>query len=150
MDDSVTRERRTSARVRFSGGVLPPSARIHPGREVIVVDMSAHGALVEGVWRLRPGSRVELQLELETREALVPGRVDRCYVASLNHPGGVRYRAAIRFEGEVAFGGHRDLLDGYSVPDRIRDLRPISGHGLPRNHVARGIRLKYPPRNAEK
>jgi hypothetical protein len=146
----MTRERRTAARVRFTGGVLPPSARIHPGREVIVVDMSAHGALVEGVWRLRPGSRVELQLELEAHEALVRGRVERCYVASLNHPTGVRYRAALRFDGEVAFGHPRDLLDGYSVPDRIRDLRPIPGHGLPRNHAARGFRLKYPARNAEK
>ena len=86
----MTHERRTAARVRFSGGILPPAARIQPGRDVIVVDLSANGALVEGVWRLRPGSRVELQLELEAREALVPGRIERCYVASLSHPTGVR------------------------------------------------------------
>jgi hypothetical protein len=138
----MTRERRTAARVRFSGGVLPPAARIHPGREVIVVDMSAQGALVEGVWRLRTSSKVELQLELDTREALVRGRIERCYVASLNHPTGVRYRAAIRFDGEVAFASPRDPLDGYSVPDRIRDLRPIRGHRLPGNRAARAIRLK--------
>jgi len=146
----MTRERRTAARVRFSGGVLPPAARIHPGRDVIVVDLSAHGALVEGVWRLRPGSRVELQLDVDTREALVRGRVERCYVASLNHPTGVRYRAAIRFDGAVAFARPRDLLDGYSVPDRIRDLRAVPGHALPRSHARRPIATNYPEKPAEK
>ena len=146
----MTRDRRTAVRVRFTGGVLPPAARIHPGRDVIVVDMSAHGALVEGVWRLRPGGRVELQLELDAREALVRGRVERCYVATLNHPTGVRYRAAIRFEDAVAFAAPRDLLDGYSIPDRIRDLRAVPGHGLPRKHVSPVLPKKYRAKSVEK
>jgi hypothetical protein len=146
----MTRDRRMAVRVRFIGGILPPSARIHPGRDVIIVDMSAHGALVEGVWRLRPGGRIELQLDLHAREALVRGRVERCYVASLHHSAGVRYRAAIRFDGPIAFAPPRDLLDGYSVPDRSRDLRAVPGHGLPRKHVSPALPTKYRAKLAEK
>ena len=146
----MMRERRTGVRVRFSGGVLPPAARIHPGRDVIVVDMSSQGVLVEGVWRLRPGSRVELQIELDSREALIRGRVERCFVASLNHPTGVRYRAAIRFDGPVAFKGPGDLLEGYPVPDRIRDLRAIPGQALPRDRRPRPLPANDPAKASAK
>src|SRR3990170_3168871 len=79
VDRPMTGERRTAARVRFSGGVLPPAAWVHPGRDVIVVDLSRTGALVEGVWRFRPGARVDLQLELDAAYAAVRGRIERCY-----------------------------------------------------------------------
>jgi hypothetical protein len=143
MDRAVSCERRTAPRVRFSGGVLPPAARIHPGRDVIVVDLSRQGALVEGIWRLRPGSRVDLQLELNAQEAIVRGRVERCFVASLGHPSGVRYRAAIRFDGAVAFVPPGDLLQGYSVPSGTRDVRTDPGQRLPGKHVRPGSTLKY-------
>jgi hypothetical protein len=135
MDRAMSRERRAAARVHFSGGVLPPAARIHPGREVIVVNLSCHGALVEGVWRLRPGARVELEMELSAQQAIVRGRIERCYVASLGHQSGIRYRAAIRFEAPVPFAPPGDLLDGYFVPDARREIRGSSGQRLPRHPV---------------
>jgi hypothetical protein len=131
MDGAMKSERRAAARVRFCGGILPPAARIHPGRDVIVVDLSRTGALVEGVWRLRPGARVDLQLHLTVGGALVRGRIERCYVASLNHPEGVRYRAAIRFDSSVAFVPPVDLLDGYSVPVDTDRRAAVFGHRLP-------------------
>jgi hypothetical protein len=116
MAGPVNGDRRASSRVRFVAGVLPPAARLRPGREVIVVDLSRTGALVEGVWRVRPGGRVELQLMLSDGERTVRGIVERCYVASLSHRGSVRYRIALRFDTSLAFGPPVNLLDGYSVP----------------------------------
>lgn len=133
----MTGDRRTAARIHFCGGVLPPAARIHPGRDVIVVDLSRGGALVEGIWRLRPGARVDLQLHIRVGGALVRGRVERCYVASLDHPGGVRYRAAIRFDSSVMFAPPEDLLHGYSVPADAPPVSAVSGHGLPEHRPGR-------------
>ena len=134
----MTADRRTAVRIHFSGGVLPPAARIHPGRDVIVVDLSRGGALVEGVWRLRPGARVDLQLHIRAGGALVRGRIERCYVASLNQPGGVRYRAAIRFDSCVAVVPPEDLLRGYSLPVESGPIAAVSGHGLPERPPRRG------------
>ena len=131
MGRAVTADRRAAVRTRFSSGVLPPAARFHPGREVIVVDLSRHGALVEGVWRLRPGARIELQIGLGTDPALIRGRVERCYVASLG-PGEVRYRTALRFDAPIGFSPPDDLLDGYSVPGR-----PTHGRGGPGQRIPR-------------
>jgi hypothetical protein len=146
----MTGERRTAARVRFSGGVLPPAAWVHPGRDVIVVDLSRTGALVEGVWRFRPGARVDLQLELNAAGAAVRGRIERCYVTSLDHPSGVRYRAAIRFDASVAFAAPGDLLDGYSVPAGVRDVSAGSGHRLPRRPARRTGAVMHPSKTAAK
>lgn len=127
----MTRERRATRRIHFRGGVLPPAARVHPGREVIVVDLSRQGALVEGVWRLRPGARIDLQLETGAKDTIVRGRVERCYVASLTDPAGVRYRAAIRFETAVDYTPPGDLLAGYSVPVAAAAGKAVFGQGLP-------------------
>lgn len=130
MGGPVKPDRRRVTRTRFSGGVLPPSARIHPGREVIVVDLSSRGALVEGIWRLRPGSRVDLQVGDGQAAALARGVVERCYVTALG-PTEVRYRAAVRFERAIAFRPPEDLLDGYSVPTGANDDRRRRGQQLP-------------------
>jgi len=131
----VSDERRSAARTRFAGGVLPPSARLHPGREVILVDLSRHGALIEGVWRLRPGARAELQIGVGVRAVLARGRVERCYVASLG-PGDVRYRAAVRFDAPIGFAPPGDLLDGYSVPGPVHESPGTAGQQLPRKALS--------------
>ena len=146
----MTTERRTAARVRFAGGVLPPAARIHPGRDVIVVDLSRTGALVEGFWRLRPGARVDLQIDVDGNDPIVRGRVERCYVASIDHPGGVRYRTAIRFDTFVAFAPPGDPLVGYSLPAGRRAAAADSGHRLPGNPAGRRELPKHPLKSAAK
>lgn len=140
----MTHERRATRRVHFCGGVLPPSARIHPGRTVIVVDLSQQGALVEGLWRLRPGSRVDLQLDMMPQGTTVRGRIERCYVACLADPAGVRYRAAIRFERAVDFTPPRDLLDGYPVPQAEPVAIGMFGHSLPAAPTGRLVRHSGP------
>jgi hypothetical protein len=88
---------------------------------------------------------VDLQLHIRVGGALVRGRIERCYVASLDHPGGVRYRAAIRFDSSVMFAPPEDLLHGYSVPADARPVSAVSGHRLPEHTpgsaaAARGVR----------
>lgn len=72
-------------------------ARVRPGLDVALVDVSAGGALVETVHRLLPGSAIELQLDAGDKRAAVRGRVLRCAVARLR-AGAVWYRGAIGFD----------------------------------------------------
>lgn len=67
---------------------------LRPGQEVVVLNLSRGGALVESPTRLAPGARTELQLFGDLRRA-VRGRVERCRVSSL---GPLRYEGAIVFD----------------------------------------------------
>jgi hypothetical protein len=105
----VSGERRAWRRVHYARGVLPPDARVHPTREVIVVDLSRGGALVEGVWRFRPGATVTLHLRCGTRDVAARSVIERCFVHTLER-GGVRYRAALRFD---------EVLPAEPTPDAL-------------------------------
>ena len=74
------------------------TARLRPGRDVEVIDLSSGGALLEARCRLLPGARVELQLELDERWYVTRGRVLRSRVARLDRLLGVAYRAAVAFD----------------------------------------------------
>jgi hypothetical protein len=74
------------------------SARIRPGHNVEVVDVSSGGVLVKSCHRLMPGATVELHLQCEDRHAqVVRGQVLRCCVAHLR-ANAVSYQGAIAFE----------------------------------------------------
>jgi hypothetical protein len=74
------------------------SARVRPGHDIEVLNVSSGGVLVESCQRLLPGATVELHLQPEGGPpALVRGRVLRCCVARL-HANLVSYRGAIEFE----------------------------------------------------
>jgi hypothetical protein len=88
-------ERRCAERRRDDHGIL--GARVRPGHEVAVVDVSAAGILIETDRRLLPGASVEMQLETPARTVTIRGRVVRCAVARLR-PALVCYRGAIAFE----------------------------------------------------
>jgi hypothetical protein len=110
-------DRRRAKRTRHIAehGIL--LARVRPGHDASVVDVSAHGALVETAHRLLPGRHIELHLEtLEARTA-IRGRVLRCSVAGVL-ASRVSYRGAIGFDLPLSW-----LADGkgegYSV------LRPL-------------------------
>ena len=90
------------------------SARVRPGHDVAVIDVSAGGALVEGDYRLMPGTAVDLQLEASGERAAVRGRVLRCAVARL-HPTSVCYRGAIRFDRHLPWFVDEEA-SGYTVP----------------------------------
>jgi hypothetical protein len=88
-------DRRCAERRRDEHGIL--GARVRPGHDVAVVDVSATGILVETDRRLLPGAPVEMQIETTARTVNVRGRVVRCAVARLR-PTLVCYRGAIAFE----------------------------------------------------
>ena len=73
------------------------SAKVRPGRDASIVDVSAGGALLETTHRLLPGTSVELQFETSVERATVRGRVLRCAVARLRSTS-VCYRGAIGFD----------------------------------------------------
>lgn len=89
-------------------------ARMRPGYEVVLVDVSAGGALVETARRLLPGSFIELHLASAARAMSVRGRVIRCTVSRLR-PASVWYRGAIKFDRELSWF-HDHGTTGYSVP----------------------------------
>ena len=88
-------------------------ARVRPGHDATIVDVSAHGALIELAHRLCPGRRVELQLETANERAAVHGRVLRCSVAVVL-ASRVVYHGAIGFDSPLSwFTVPND--DGYLV-----------------------------------
>ena len=108
-------ERRRATRVIFRDGHLPPAARVRPGSEVIVVDLSSTGALLEGHSRLRPGGRCELTLALASGDITVRARVARCFVARLERAAAVRYRTAVAFESLIDLSPRWQLVTGYQM-----------------------------------
>ena len=104
------------------------SARVRPGHDVSVVDVSAGGALVEGTHRMLPGAGVELHLRLEaasavsksrSETAVVRGRVLRCAVWGLR-PNAMCYRGAIAFDRYLPwFVDECDRHGGSNVERRL-------------------------------
>lgn len=91
------------------------SARVRPGYDVVVLDASAGGLLIEGSHRLLPGTRVELQLLREGQPAeSVRGHVVRCSVARL-WSNAVSYRGAIVFERPLPCFSNDESRE-YGVP----------------------------------
>jgi hypothetical protein len=89
-------DRRNSRRTGIGEhGII--SARVRPGRVVVVIDVSAGGASIEISQRLLPGAAVDLQLETTHRRTTLRGRVLRCAVIQLR-PAAVSYGAAIAFD----------------------------------------------------
>jgi hypothetical protein len=112
-------------------GVLPPeerrqhrrhgleehgvvSARIRPGHDVLVVNVSAGGALVETARRLLPGLGIELRVAAQHGRASMRGRVLRSFVARLR-PDGVWYRGSIQFDQCLPWFSHEPDC-GYLIP----------------------------------
>ena len=108
-------------RMHFTRGYLPPTARIRPGRLVVIVDLSCRGALVEGPWRFRPLSRCDVHLSLAGREEHLRARIMRCFVARLDRQEPVRYRTALSFDQIVELPDRWDALEGYSIPPDLTD-----------------------------
>jgi len=86
------------------------STRIRPGHPANIVDVSAGGALIETMFRLLPGTSVELHVETSTRHTRVRGEVLRSAVTKLRADG-VCYRGAIRFDRHLPW-----FVDDSSAP----------------------------------
>jgi hypothetical protein len=109
MASAVTRidpaDRRSARRFAPAMQGLSDKARLRHGPEVIVVDLSTAGALIEGPCRLRPGAAVSTWLELSGQPVVHACRVVRCHVSAVHGAEGVSYRAALRFDQPLALGG---------------------------------------------
>ena len=114
---TAIRERRAAPRTRTVREHGIEQARIRPGREAAVIDVSAGGILIDTHHRLLPGTTIELQLSIGDACTAVRGRVLRSAVACLRH-GRVLYRGAIAFDHPLASVSG---LDGYAVPARTTD-----------------------------
>ena len=113
-------EKRRWARREYSSGRLPPAARLKPGPQVVIVNLSRSGALVEGQARPRAGSACELEYTGPLGLVRTPARVARCFVARVE-PAAVRYRTALAFDALVPAPADPDLLAGYQLPARRTD-----------------------------
>ena len=96
-------------------------ARIRPGHEVTLIDLSPGGALVEADRRLLPGSGVELHIQAADRHATMRGSVLRCSVVRVR-PAAMCYRGAIAFERLLPWFAE---AEGYDVPFRGDPTRQV-------------------------
>ena len=118
-------DRRRSARTSALSELGIVQARVRPGYEASVIDISTHGSLIETLLRLLPGRPVELQIERGDALTLIRGRVVRCRVARVL-AARVSYQAAIGFEQPLGWvTASTGAAKGYSVPgatevDRVR------------------------------
>jgi PilZ domain len=86
--------------------------RIRPGYEASMLNISAGGALVEGLCRLMPGSTVDLQITGRTERIALRGLVMRCTISRL-------WAASIWYCGALAFDRQLPWLpDGESRESR--------------------------------
>jgi len=92
---TVLTDRRGAPRFCPGAGSRLATARIRPGRELQVLNLSTNGMLVDGPLRLLPGSMVDVQLHGTARPTRA--RVHRSAVSALG-PGCLHYRAALTFE----------------------------------------------------
>ena len=92
-------ERRREERLLNGAGRIA-RATLRPGCPVMVVDVSAGGALIEAGRPLRPGARVHLHLATQEHALTIPALVLRCSVWSIGQGigAGVLYRGALQFE----------------------------------------------------
>lgn len=103
-------ERRRSARWMPPAGGLASRVRLRAGGEMVVVDASRWGVLVEGRARLLPGTHVDVHVTTRAGRTLVRSRVARCFVTAVSADA-VTYRGGIAFERAV------DLEAGeYALP----------------------------------
>jgi len=112
MNDGIDRRQRNRFHTFDEHGI--DHARVRPGREVLIVNVSSGGVLVETPHRLLPGSLIELHLRTADRRVSIRGRVLRCSVARLRATD-VWYRGAIGFDLELPWFSEQPN-SGYEVP----------------------------------
>jgi hypothetical protein len=93
-------ERRRTARRTPQADEALSRARLRTGRELSVVNISASGALLEGLTRLLPNTHTDLHIVTRHGRVLVRARVVRAFVWRLEREV-VCYRTALAFETAV-------------------------------------------------
>jgi hypothetical protein len=128
-DERADRRRARRRRTIVDHGIV--SARVRPGREASLLDVSAGGALVETTYRLLPGSSIELHVVTSERRASVRGGVLRSAVVGVR-AAGMCYRSAIGFDHLLSWfvdgeaGGYRVPSAESTCPCRVDATRETS------------------------
>src|SRR5262245_15634191 len=117
MDSSLRHvtDRRLSIRTDAIAHLGILHARVRPGHEASVINISAGGALIETPLRLLPGRHIELQLERGDQITAIRGRVVRCRVARVL-ASRMAYHGAIGFDTPLAWIATAAARDVYAVP----------------------------------
>jgi hypothetical protein len=106
------------------------NARVRPGRQAAVVDISSSGALIETFHRLLPGTSVELHVEQADRSLTVRGRVLRCAVSRVQSSS-LSYRGAIAFDRHLPWFVNEETR-GYVVhTNESRSGNAFRAHATP-------------------
>lgn len=138
-------DRRREERVAGAG----LRARVRPGHRLIVIDLSARGALVEAGRPLRPGSHVDVHLETEARRGTVAARVVRCAVAAIDSESGVTYRAALSFNESCEWVREAVTPAGYGMPGCAPAASPSAARGGDRLPAARDESIRTHTKGAK-
>lgn len=88
------------------------AVRLRPGGTVEPIAWTTAGVLIESHARLVPAARVVVVLEGGSRPRSLRGEVWSACITSLTGTGGMRYRAAIRFDPPVDIGRMTDEEGG--------------------------------------
>ena len=124
----VPAERRVTPRKKSKELAWLSAARLRPGRDVVLIDVSTGGALIEANARLLPGARAVLQLFGQSGSLLACGSVLRCHVSAITPQAGVTYRGALVFDHAMDFSkeplavsrsiglSRGNELDGHELP----------------------------------
>lgn len=141
--DHQASERREDARF-----TPPPRidvrATLRPGCVVVLIDVSARGALVQAARPLRPGARVHLQVLTSSRRFLTAGTILRCMVWSLVGDDGVIYRGAIRFDHRVEWAWAEPTRRVHVVPEHAGPAGTNDGKRIPASPApARNARREW-------
>jgi PilZ domain-containing protein len=107
-------ERRLARRTTAVAELGIRQAKVRPGHDAAVLDISSNGVLIETALRLMPGRPIELQLERGGQITTVRGRVMRSQVARVQ-PSRVSYRGAIGFDQPLGWLGVHARQDEYAV-----------------------------------
>jgi hypothetical protein len=121
---------------------LPPLLRltratVRPGHPVVLVDLSAGGALIQGPRPLRPGGRVHLQVSTDARTVSLNAHVLRCAVWAVDAHAGVTYRGAVKFDHRCDLFWEGGTLSGSAVPNGPKTTPGTAGKPIPDDHARR-------------
>lgn len=129
MDDAVVDRRREH---RFPP---PPAtniaATIRPGCQVVLIDVSEQGALIEAPRPLRPGGRIHLLVSAGDARQAITAVVLRCAVAAIEPTGGVTYRGGLAFDTCVQWPWALPTHRRTRAREHERPERSGRGHVLP-------------------
>ena len=128
-------------------------ATVRGGSVVIVIDLSAGGALIQAPKPLPPGSRVHLHVTTAHGKVSLAAHVLRCAVWALDPETGVTYRGALKFDHrcEIAWEegtGHESAVP--AVKDHPRATEHHHPHHRSQHHPAHRERDHGVPRRAVK